>query len=156
MMAPLCLAQSHCPVMASTLHRADPTIANCSVLFCKFLSLYFLHSMQYIPSTYISHHTPVFSELIFLFDNHTWLNISFFLLALILSFPTPLHIFIWHSWWWWILFLGSLNIFSISCIMYAVANSLMTLLVGVEVTHPVERQTLCSAVHVFLSQLEAL
>ena len=46
--------------------------------------------------------------------------------------------------------------------MSAVATSLMTLLVGVEVvvgvavTHPVERQTLCSAVHVFLSPLEAL
>ena len=45
--------------------------------------------------------------------------------------------------------------------MSAVATSLMTLLVGVEVvvgvevTHPVERQTLCSAVHVFLSPLEA-
>ena len=39
--------------------------------------------------------------------------------------------------------------------MSAVATSLMTLLIGVEVTHPVERQTLCSAVHVFLSLLEA-
>ena len=39
--------------------------------------------------------------------------------------------------------------------MSAVATSLMTLLVGVELTHSVERQTLCSAVHVFLLPLEA-